>query len=170
MSKLSWRGSVYEGRIRWRATLIGLAAAAIAGGCTTSSTAAGKPAAPLPGKEACIFRVNLWDFTVLDDSTLIVYGPSRHDAYLVKLFAPITALTFRQTIGFESLGTTTQLCRGDYVITRGDIPERMPIDSLRAISPAEVKQLIAASKNPRDGNGNGPGNGSGSAQPGGSPP
>jgi len=139
--------------------LIGLTAALLAGGCTTSSTLAGKSGAPLPGTEACVFRVNLWDFTVLDDSTLIVYGVSRRDAYLVKLFAPITALTFRETIGFESLGASSQLCRGDYVIARGDIPERMPIDSLRAVTPAEAKQLIAASRNPRSGNGPAPGAG-----------
>src|SRR5579864_2737172 len=126
MLKLSGHGNTAgRGNIPWRGTLIGLTAATLAG-CTTSSTPAAKSSS-LPGTDACIFQVNLWDFTVLDDSRLIVYGASHHDAYLLKLFAPITALTFRQTIGFESLGASDQLCRGDYVIARGDIPERMPI-------------------------------------------
>ena len=102
--------------------------------------------APLPGTEACIFTVNLDDWTVLDDSTLIVYAPLRKDAYLVKLFEPIIDLPFRQSLGFEDVEHNGQLCKGDYVVARGEIPQRTPITALRALTSAQAKQLIAASK------------------------
>jgi uncharacterized protein DUF6491 len=125
--------------LRWRNAAVSLATAAIAA-CATGASS--------PTSDPCVFRVNLNDFTVLDDSTLIVYGPLHKDAYLVKLFAPITSLTFRQSLGFESMENNGQLCRGDYVVARGDLPQRMPISSLRALTDAEAKQLIAASKHP----------------------
>jgi hypothetical protein len=121
-----------------------LAAAAAAGCANTVPAKSATP--PLPGKDACVFTVNLTDWVVLDDSTLIVYGPVHKEPYLVKLFAPVTGLQFRQSLGFESTAHNGQLCSGDYVLARGDIPQRMPIAALRAISPEQAKQLRAAAK------------------------
>jgi Family of unknown function (DUF6491) len=114
-------------------------------GCAAGSASAPHPA-PLPGTEACIFTANLFDWTVLDDSTLIVYAPLRREPYLVKLFAPMFDLPFRQTLGFEDTEHNGQLCKGDYVVARGEIPQRMTISSVRALTPAQAKQLIADSK------------------------
>jgi len=102
-----------------------------------------RSSAPLPGTEACIFTANLYDWTVLDDSTLIVYAPLHREPYLVKLFAPMFDLPFRQTLGFEDTEHNGELCKGDYVVMRGEIPQRMSILSVRALTPAQAKQLIA---------------------------
>ncbi|HXR20792.1 MAG TPA: DUF6491 family protein [Steroidobacteraceae bacterium] len=115
-------------------------------GCAANKAPSSPAPAPLPGTEACVFSVNLDDWVVLDDSTLIVYAPLRKDAYLLKLFAPIIDLQFRQRLGFEDVEHNGQLCKGDYVVARGEIPQRMPITALRALTSAQAKQLIAASK------------------------
>ena len=125
-----------------RAPLLALLAAA---GCATS-TAPTTQAPPLPGTEACIFTVNLFDWTVLDDSTLIVYAPQGRDPYLVKLFSPVFDLPFRQALGFEDIEHNGQLCKGDYVVARGDAPSRTIISSVRALTPEQAKQMIAAAK------------------------
>ncbi|MGA8709297.1 MAG: DUF6491 family protein [Steroidobacteraceae bacterium] len=127
---------------------LALALAVLAGtGCTAGGTAATHaPSAPLPGTEACIFTVNLYDWTVLDDTTLIVYAPVHKEPYLVKLFAPVFDLSFHQTLGFEGVEHNGQLCKGDYVLVRGDLPQRMSIRSIRALTPDQAKQLIADSK------------------------
>ncbi len=101
-------------------------------GCTAGGTSARQappaPPAPLPGTEACIFTVNLYDWTVLDDTTLIVYAPLHKEPYLVKLFEPVFDLSFHQTLGFEDVEHNGQLCdSGDYVLVRGELPQRMSI-------------------------------------------
>lgn len=130
-------------RSRAAVSLLILASSGCAGGGASSTHA---PAAPLPGTESCIFTVNLNDWTVLDDSTLIVYAPLRKDAYLLKLFEPVVDLPFREALGFEDTEHNGQLCKGDYVVVRGDIPRRVPITSVRALTPEQAKQLIAGSK------------------------
>jgi hypothetical protein len=124
----------------WVLTSVGCAA----GGAASTPA----PAPPLPGTEACVFTVNLNDWTVLDSSTLIVYAPMRREPYLVKLFEPMFDLQFRETLGFEDIEHNGQLCKGDYVVARGAIPTRTVISAVRALTPAQAKQLIAASKQP----------------------
>jgi hypothetical protein len=104
------------------------------------------PPPPLPGTEACIFTVNLNDWTVIDNSTLIVYAPLRKDPYLVKLFEPIYDLQFHESLGFEDIEHNGQLCKDDYVVARGEIPRRTPITAVRALTPDQAKQIIAAAK------------------------
>lgn len=128
---------------QWRSAAMSLLALAIAG-CATNATPSNNATAALPGKDACIFTVNLSDWVVLDESTLIVYAPLRKQPYLIKLFAPATGLQFRESLGFEDTEHNGQLCRGDYVVARGDIPQRMPISALREITPQQAKQLRAA--------------------------
>jgi hypothetical protein len=120
----------------------------LASGACATGGAPVPHAAALPGTEACIFTANLFDWTVLDESMLIVYAPLHREPYLVKLFAPMFDLTFRETLGFEDTEHNGQLCKGDYVIARGDVPQRMTISSVRALTQAEAKQLIADSKHP----------------------
>jgi hypothetical protein len=129
---------------RWRSALLSPLILMVAG-CATNG-AAGPHASPLPGTEACIFTVNLNDWTVIDDSTLIVYAPMRKDPYLVKLFAPMFDLQFRESLGFEDIEHNGQLCKDDYVVARGDSPNRTPIIAVRALTPDQAKQIIAAAK------------------------
>lgn len=116
-----------------------------------AACAAHPPAArgPLPGKDACFWSSSLQDWTVLDDSTLIVHAPLAKDAYLIKLFAPIFGLSFHETLGFETGGGSPgQICgQTSYVLARntgGGIPDRQPIIAVRALTPAEAKTLLSA--------------------------
>jgi hypothetical protein len=117
-------------------------------GCNAGGAAGTRPAPPLPGTEACIMTVELYDWTVLDDSSLIVYAPGQHQPYLIKLFTPVFDLPFHETLGFEGVEHNGQLCRGDYVIVRGEMPSRTAISAVRLLTPAQAKDLLAASKHP----------------------
>jgi hypothetical protein len=131
---------------RWATALFSPLILSVAGCATNGAGASHAPPAPLPGTEACIFTVNLNDWTVIDNSTLIVYAPLRKDAYLLKLFEPIFDLQFRQSLGFEDIEHNGQLCKDDYVVARGDVPQRTPITAIRALTPDQAKQMIAAAK------------------------
>jgi len=135
---------------RRRCALGAFAAAGVAlAGCTAGGApVASHPAPPLPGTEACIFTVELYDWTVLDDTTLIVYAPAHRDPYLIKLFAPVFDLSFHQALGFEGVEHNGQLCRGDYVIVRGELPQRMSISAVRQLTTQQAKELIAAARRP----------------------
>jgi len=118
-----------------------------------AACAAQPPAArgPLPGKDACFWSSSLQDWTVLDDSTLIVHAPLAKDAYLIKLFAPIFGLSFHETLGFETGGGSPgQICgQTAYVIARnagGGIPDKQPITAVRSLTLAEAKTLLSTSK------------------------
>jgi hypothetical protein len=133
---------------RWRYSLLSPLILTCVG-CATNGAGgphAAPPPPPLPGTEACIFTVNLNDWTVIDNSTLIVYAPLRKDPYLVKLFAPIFDLQFKESLGFEDIEHSGQLCKDDYVVARGEGPRRTPITAVRALTPEQAKQIIAAAK------------------------
>jgi hypothetical protein len=131
---------------RWRSALLNPLMLTLVGCASNGASAPHAPPPPLPGTEACIFTVNLNDWTVIDNSTLIVYAPLRKDPYLLKLFAPIFDLQFRESLGFEDIEHNGQLCKDDYVVTRGDSPHRTPIIAVRSLTPDQAKQIIAAAK------------------------
>jgi|SRR5579863_8422530 len=132
----------------WRSAIMVLAALA-ATGCATNVAPANHTSTSLPGTETCIFTVDLNDWVVLDDSTLIVYAPTRKNAYLVKLFLPVIGLDFHESLGFEGTEHNGQLCRGDYVIARGSAPQRTSISAVRALSLQQAKDLRAAADKSR---------------------
>jgi hypothetical protein len=121
-----------------------------AAGCASTGAASQHASAPLPGTDACVFLSTVYDWDVLDSSTMIVYAPLRKDPYLLKLFAPVIDLDFKERVGFEDSARTGQLCGNglDYLVVRGDIPERMPIVAFRRLTVDQAKQLLAASKRP----------------------
>jgi hypothetical protein len=137
---------------RWTAgTALLLALGALgAAGCASTGAAPQHVSAPLPGTDACVFLSTVYDWDVLDSTTMIVYAPLRKDPYLLKLFAPVIDLNFRERVGFEDSAHTGQLCGNglDYLVIRGDIPQRMPIVAFRKLTVDQAKQLVAASKRP----------------------
>jgi hypothetical protein len=54
------------------------------------------------GTAACFYRRSVEDFTVLDQSNLIVYAPNRTNAYHIAISPPEPELGFANTIGFSS--------------------------------------------------------------------
>jgi hypothetical protein len=122
-----------------------------AAACATGGAGPHPPAAPLPGKDACIFMSEVFDWVVIDPSTLIVYAPTRKDAYLLKLFEPEPELNFKERVGFEDSDHDGMLCGngGDYLVLRDDIaPRRVPIVAFRKLTPVEATQLLPAPRTP----------------------
>lgn len=119
-------------------------------GCASSPP---RPAqnANLPGTDACFWTRDVYDWTVLDDSTLIVNAPGPGTYYLVKLFAPIPDLSFRMQLGFESKGgLLDRFCRDNgYVITRGVLRDREPVVAVQSLSRPEAMQLLAKARDAR---------------------
>lgn len=100
--------------------------------------------ANLPGKRACFWIRNVFDWTVLNETTLLVHSPPS-DAYLIKLFAPIPDLKFHEALGFEGGdGEPGRFCTDNgYVIVRGAVPQREPVIAVQALTPGEAQQVLA---------------------------
>lgn len=131
------------------------ALAAVTVGCaTTSQSAASREQlanltklANLPGKPGCFWKANFQgDWTVLNDSTLIVRAPLRQDAYVIKLFEPVFDLGFRQRLGFVDREHAGQICNDgdDYLEVPGAQPPRVQITAVRALTSAEQSELLQA--------------------------
>jgi len=129
------------------AAMVALAvAAATAGGCASSRAPSASAAAPLPGTDACVFIRNIYDWDVIDPTTMIVYAPQRKDAYLLKLFAPVPDLDFKQRVGFEDSNHNGQLCGfGNDLVVHDEIgAQRTPIVAFRKLTPEQLRQLLPA--------------------------
>jgi hypothetical protein len=135
------------------------ALAAVAVGCaTTAQSPASKTNLDnltklnsLPGKPACFWKANFQgDWTVLNDSTLIVHAPLSKDAYVIKLFEPVFNLSFDQGLGFEDREQTGQICNNgdDYLIVPDWQPPQVPIVAVHALTMAEENQLLQAAGKP----------------------
>jgi hypothetical protein len=145
----------YTGRAAWAALL----ALAAAGCASTGQPAPGSPAynlerltklENLPGKAACFWKSNFQgDWTVLNDSTLIVRAPMPKDAYVVKLFEPVFNLSFKEGLGLEDREHTGEICSNgdDYLIVPG-WPSPVPIVAVHALTMAEQDQLLQAAGKP----------------------
>jgi len=125
-------------------TAISLAVVNLAG-CAATPVQSTQAGTPTPDSETC-FRVRYirhWD--VIDPSTLIVYAPLAQNAYLVKLLQPIPDLNFHFGLGFQDAQRTGKICRVDgYVSVGQPFPMRVPIASVRALTPEQVTQLKAS--------------------------
>ena len=134
-----------------RTALMAFALCALAAaGCATRRAQPERTAAPLPGTDACVFISSVSDWVVIDSTTMVVYAPLRKDAYLLKLFAPVPELNFKQRLGFEDSDHNGQLCgNGDDLVVRDEISvRRMPIVAFRKLTPEQVKQLLPPAKSP----------------------
>lgn len=96
----------------------------------------------------CIFSNTINGWRVLDDETLIVWGPTHKRPYLVKLWRPAQGLKFENQIGFYDKNNDGQFCDygGDAIITKDMVPDRIPVSSVRRLDESEANQLIDASK------------------------
>ncbi len=100
----------------------------------------------LLGTPACFRRSDFQgDWTVLNETTLIVRAPLPKNAYVIKLFEAVTGLTFMQSLGCEDKERTGQICNNglDSLVIPGS-PRRVPIVAVHALSTQEQNQLLAA--------------------------
>jgi hypothetical protein len=105
----------------------------------------------LPGKPACFWKSNFQgDWTVLNDSTLIVHAPLPKDVYLIKLFEPVFSLQFKQGLGLEDREHTGQICNNgdDYLVVPGWQPPQVPIVAVHALTTYEQTELLQAAGKP----------------------
>jgi hypothetical protein len=100
----------------------------------------------LPGKPGCFWTSDFeGDWTVLNDTTLIVRAPLPKDAYVIKLFEPVIDLNFKQRLGFEDKEHTGQICNnGDDYLVIPDWQRRVPITAVHALTMADQAQLLQA--------------------------
>lgn len=124
------------------ATTALLCSALLAGCAHTGGATSSAMVAALPGKEQCLFATQVRGWQTLDERTLLVDGPTGDNAYLFKLFAPITGLRFEQTLAFVDGNHDGQLCsNGDSLAVGGPMPQTMPIIAVRGLDKAEADAL-----------------------------
>ena len=123
--------------------------AALLGACANPHAGAGA-AANLPGTPDCFWLRNVYDWTVLNNSELIVHVPLPQNAYLVKLFAPVFDLNFHLGLGFEDAENTGRICgpSRSYLLVPNYTPARIPIVAVQRLSAPEQVQLLRAAKKP----------------------
>jgi hypothetical protein len=136
-----------------------LTLAAIVAGCATSAqppasrTLLDTLTTPenLPGKPACFWKSSFQgDWTVLNDSTLIVHAPLPQDSYVIKLFAPVFGLAFKEELGLEDRAHSGQFCSNGavYLLVPGWQPPQVPIDAIHALTRDQEDQLLRAAGKP----------------------
>jgi hypothetical protein len=120
--------------------LLSAALAASCAGMNGDSTASGS--GPLPAD--CIINRSVRNYTVLDDSNLIIYGPGRVPHHVV-LTTPALDLSGEFSIGTLDRDEDGRLCPygGDSILIDGILAERIPIRSIERIdeNQAEVLQM-----------------------------
>jgi len=105
----------------------------------------------LPGKPACFWKSNFQgDWTVLNDSTLIVHAPLPKDIYVIKLFEPVFTLNFKEGLGLDDREHTGQICNDgdDYLLVPGWQPPQVPIVAVHALTTDEQAQLLKVAGKP----------------------
>ncbi len=139
------------------ATVLAAAGLATAGAAETPSSPAAPAAAPAepakanPSKstEDCMFSVVVKDWAAIDNQSFIIYGLSRHEAFLAKVLYPTPDLINNLGLVVIDEDHNGRIC-GRYTdaieFRNPTIPGRNPITSLRKITAEEAKSLLAASK------------------------
>jgi hypothetical protein len=112
------------------------------------AAAASKPTQPKGGD--CLFSRTISDWSSIDDETLIIYAPTRHDPYLVKLWAPVFGLRSEFAIGIQDANNDGQFCDygRDSIVVRSPAgtPERYPVRTLTRLDEAQAKAMLDSRK------------------------
>jgi hypothetical protein len=93
----------------------------------------------------CVFFRTLYDWRPLNNTSLIVWAPSRNHPYHIQLDRPCFGLKFAHSIGFTS--RDSRLCGfgGDAVLVEsgGGRPDRCPIGAITKLTEESLKALLA---------------------------
>jgi hypothetical protein len=98
----------------------------------------------IAAEQPCLRMDQIWSWKVIDHSTLIVED-TRHRKFKVTLMIPEPDLSFKERIGFKSIGGTELSCLGpgdDVLVHDIAMPRRDPIQSIVLYTP----QMEAADK------------------------
>ena len=112
------------------------------------AAAASKPSEPQGGD--CVFARTIDDWNAVDNETLIIYAPTRHDPYLVKLWQPVFGLKSEFTLGIQDADNDGRLCdfSRDAIVVRSPAgtPERHTVRTLQRLDEAQAQALLESSK------------------------
>lgn len=80
---------------------------------------------------------------MLDRSTLIVYAPTKRQAYLVQISPPASRLPFADGLAFQSRGS--QICgrAGESVTLAADSMRRYAIMDVRRLPAPELDEILS---------------------------
>lgn len=156
----------HRGLLSWAKGALAIAGVIGLAACSTGSGAGRSRPSVKPGEfgtAACFYRSLIEDFTVLDQSNLVVYAPNKANAYHVYISPPDPELGFATTLGFWS--RSSQICgyAGDALVlkTAGQ-SGRASIFGVYRLNEAALSGLLArfrlndARPRPADGTGTGP--------------
>jgi hypothetical protein len=98
---------------------------------------------PAPASD-CVRPDLVRDFTALDRRSLIVYAPSRRQAFLVELALSCPDLPFSNALLLDG-GRDGRVCGygGDAIVVRGLPTERCAVSGVRRLDELELDELLA---------------------------
>lgn len=100
------------------------------------------PEALLQPANDCIFARSVRDYTPLDRSHLILWGPSRKRAYLVTVTGAATSLRTDWRLAFRTRDTRLCPWGGDAILVDDPVQRELRIASIREISDRDVDTLM----------------------------
>lgn len=103
-------------------------------------------AKPKRGMDTCVFNSALDDWQALDDNTLVVWGPSKRDAYKVSLSMPLMGLKFAHQLGFADGTRDGRLCsygRDAIILGNDSMAQRSSISYVEKLNAETLAQLEA---------------------------
>lgn len=118
--------------------LLVLFSSALCQACTGNAATA-----PTHKDRACLFANQPQRWRVLDQRQLILWGPSRTDAYLVELFSSSSDIGFAETLAFIDDDHDGRICAGDKIAVPDSHMASLPaiISSMRKVDEAELMAL-----------------------------
>ena len=111
------------------------------------ATAASKPDEAKGGD--CVFSRTISNWDSIDNETLIIYAPTRHDPYLVKLWTPVFGLKSEFAVGIQDGDNDGRFCDygRDAIVVRSPAgPERYNVRSVHRLDEAQAKALMEDTK------------------------
>ena len=144
-------------RLLRKAAAVSMAVVALACATAHPDTASAAPPEALPGTPGCFWLKSFNDWTVLNDSELIVHAPLTQDAYLVKLFQPVFGLNYYFNLGFVDVMQNGYICGPSrdylavprYTLSRTTRLTRGHVDNLRMRCASESDAGATAAVVPR---------------------
>ena len=126
-----------------------LALAVAASVMATAAPLSSAVSAPHPHAPSCFWTRSVDSFRSIDNRTVYVRVSGR-DVYELKLFAPCQDVDWAHHIGLRSRGSSN-VCEGrpttlEIYVRSVANHQRCPVDSVRHLSPAEVRALPAAAR------------------------
>ena len=127
-----------------RFIFFGAVIAIAASACATEKSAKQSPP-PIRGSD-CVFFRTLYDWQVLDDHNMVIWAPSRREAYQVYFMTPLTGLSFNIKLAFVDKDHDGRLCgfsRDEIVAPDPGFPQRATITAMKHLDADGIAKLEA---------------------------